>query len=666
MATFFKPLPAPKKAGRPPKAPSNAGRPAAAAPEPAKGLQPPTAAAKAAAAKAQSPDANLASAAAKAAAGEALNVAEVAAVAGAAKTIAKASEGKVKHVNWSVGDALVTMTAAVDGWPAARKLDPKLSIAGYAKSKNVPKETLGKFLNGSRALGKGQGRPSLLQGDEETFVTDVTVRHDRGRDALTPAGVINLVRDVKPGLAPKQATNLAEALRRRNSDRLTGTTTAQASTTKRTDINIPQQHRFFQAFEDCLATLRRLNTGVSLLTGQTFGELIDEFIFFGDETGFQASNGDLRIVGDKALPKHESRSADSRESASFYRVGSAAGRDGPTGFLPKGVHRKPAFTDAFLQQFGAPPGSTIAMTPNGYMTEEAWVELAPRIADGMRKIVDKHNPEWWALKVLGGYLPHTTSLEAMLAYFRRRILLLKEEAESSHVNQTYDQKKAIEDKKNMREAAVMLRAAGSLILGVLDTWALMLCGLHAIRQSSPGAWIESAKKVNLHPFHRVSFEAWCRRIAPFLQGGLNFKTETAEDKYALLPGWWHGMPPAEKKAVAAIVAAEGGWTPDCVRRLYSECHVQLKDMQNLRACLICAKEDPEQLDMGVPNAPVPLELTGAAAAASAQLAPITAGLATFMLIPKSPGGTPMIKDKAALFEHMVVPSTHLDIEMGDD
>ena len=55
----------------------------------------------------------------------------------------------------------------------------------------------------------------------------------------------------------------------------------------------------------------------------------------------------------------------------------------------------------------------------------------------------------------------------------------------------------------------------------------------------------------------------------------------------------------------AVVAAEGGWTPDCVRRLYSECHVQLKDMHNLRACPICAKEDPEQLDMGFPNVPVP-------------------------------------------------------------
>jgi hypothetical protein len=89
MSAYFKPLPPPKKAGRPPKEPSNAGRPVA-APEPAAvGLQPPTAAVKAAAAKAQSPAANLASAASKASTGEALGAAEVAAVAGAAKTIAK-------------------------------------------------------------------------------------------------------------------------------------------------------------------------------------------------------------------------------------------------------------------------------------------------------------------------------------------------------------------------------------------------------------------------------------------------------------------------------------------------------------------------------------------------------------------------------------------------
>ena len=69
----------------------------------------------------------------------------------------------------------------------------------------------------------------------------------------------------------------------------------------------------------------------------------------------------------------------------------------------------------------------------------------------------------------------------MEAYDAKKILLLKEEAESSHVNQTYDQQKAKEDKKNMREAACWLRKAGALVLGVLDGWALVLVGLHAIR-----------------------------------------------------------------------------------------------------------------------------------------------------------------------------------------
>ena len=55
---------------------------------------------------------------------------------------------------------------------------------------------------------------------------------------------------------------------------------------------------------------------------------------------------------------------------------------------------------------------------------------------------------------------------------------------------------------------------------------------------------------------------WCSlpRQQSFLQGGLNFKPETPEDKYALLPAWWHGMTPEEKKKAVAIVDTEGGWT----------------------------------------------------------------------------------------------------------
>jgi len=119
------------------------------------GLQPPTAAVMAAAAKAQSPADILASAASRAFTGEALGAAEAAAVAGAAKTIAKLPKGKETRVSWSLPENRSKTEAAVEGREAAKKASPSLAIAGYDKSKNVPKETLGKFLNGSRALGKG-------------------------------------------------------------------------------------------------------------------------------------------------------------------------------------------------------------------------------------------------------------------------------------------------------------------------------------------------------------------------------------------------------------------------------------------------------------------------------------------------------------------------------
>ena len=81
--------------------------------------------------------------------------------------------------------------------------------------------------------------------------------------------------------------------------------------------------------------------------------------------------------------------------------------------------------------------------------------------------------------------------------------------------------------------------------------------------------------------------------------------------------------------------------------------------------------------MGLPCAPAPLQLTGEAALASAQLPPITAGLASFMVVPKSLGGTLMIKGRGQLFNHMarlarrttaeavdLVPSAFLDVAMG--
>ena len=97
-----------------------------------------------------------------------------------------------------------------------------------------------------------------------------------------------------------------------------------------------------------------------------------------------ASSSDVKIIGDKQKPKHDLPTGSSRTSITIYRVGSTAGVTGPTAFLPPGKQRKTAYNDAFLVNHGAPAGSIIAMTPTGYMTEDAWLEIAPSIAGGIR------------------------------------------------------------------------------------------------------------------------------------------------------------------------------------------------------------------------------------------------------------------------------------------
>jgi hypothetical protein len=50
----------------------------------------------------------------------------------------------------------------------------------------------------------------------------------------------------------------------------------------------------------------------------------------------------------------------------------------------------------------------------------------------------------------------------------------------------------------------------------------------------------------------VLFGDWTKRIECFLQAGESFKAE-AVDTYLLLPSFWHGMEPNEKRLVVATV-----------------------------------------------------------------------------------------------------------------
>ena len=273
-----------------------------------------------------------------------------------------------------------------------------------------------------------------------------------------------------------------------------------------------------------------------------------------------------------------------------------------------GQRRRPGFTDEFLVKHGAVEGSTIVMTPTGYMTTDAWVEMAPKMAKGIRAMdVIREMPHWWVVKIVDGFAAHTGSLDAMQTYNDQKICLLKEEGDSSHVNQSYDQHVAKDDKSSMRGALAFLRRTSTVTKSVslnTDGWALIHVGLAAVRELSSDAWVRSFIKVNLHPHHRVAFPDWCKRISHFLQGGESFKAEGCmKDVYLLLPSFWHGMTPDEKKLGMSILEEHNYcYSVPCLKDLHAKLHVPLAEMQNLRVCLDLARNDPSHLERGVPDA----------------------------------------------------------------
>ena len=133
--------------------------------------------------------------------------------------------------------------------------------------------------------------------------------------------------------------------------------TAQATATKRSNINPHQQYRWYACYDSAINELRRRNTGVCNLCGKTFGELIEYFICGGDETCFQATeDGSLQIVGSAGRKKHEKKAHDSRVSITLYRIGFVSGNSGPTIFLLKGERKRRWYNDGWLLKKGREDG----------------------------------------------------------------------------------------------------------------------------------------------------------------------------------------------------------------------------------------------------------------------------------------------------------------------
>jgi len=405
--------------------------------------------------------------------------------------------------------------------------------------------------------------------------------------------------------------------------------------------------------------------------GVHFIDLISHFVVAGDEACLMASAKGVNIFGCRLKKKHEKNTNDSRDAVTVLRTGSTAGATGPTVFLSKGAKVKDGYTNKWLTDNGAAPGSRIIATPNAFMTMEAWEEMAEPVAKGIRAMpVIRDHPNWWLIYILDGFVCHFGSPKALDVYYKNKILLVKEEGDTSHVCQIYDQLPAKQDKAECKFWLDKLRHIASLTKGVVDQWILIAIALQAVRAGTPDMWINSAKRVNLHPDFRRPFMIYMQEIAHFLVAGQTFKMETySNDIYPLLPPLWHSMLPAEKRTVMSIMDRHGGlFTVNCVNELFFNARVMHKDMQKLRICVDAAKANPLHLDMGMPLEDSRSHVCPEVVAAVAAMAPATQGLVTFQLKPAGLKGV-------ALFEHMLTfrtrfaedPATiSIDVEMTDD
>ena len=593
----------------------------------------------------------------------------------------RAPSPSVPRVDWSAGANLEKMRKAVDDWLGKKGVaaEEGMGLKHYAARMDVSFETFRKYVckdvGKRRVLGAVSGKQRLLSKDIESFTVDVLRRRDRANDGLNRLEALDLMSSVSSSLSLAQIRRCFDRnIRPANKHLLTGIIKAQASTEKRNAITVPQQFRWHSNVDAAYQMLRDRNLEVGI-DCKTFGELMAHFILGGDETCLLASNGDVTVIGDKLKAKHEKATAGSRVSITVYRCGSAAGADGPTAMLPPGVYLKKAYSDGYLTRHGAVKGSTVVMTANGFMTEAAWIEMAPSIAAGIRAMpVICDHPDWWVVKIIDGFGAHTSSLKAMEIYNDHKIILLKEEGDTSQVCQAYDQEVAKADKRSMRDSLAFLRRTTSITKGVIDGWQLIPVALAACRELEPDTWVHSFKKVNLHPHFRVDFPTWCARISHFLHGGESFKPQMLTDEYALLPSWWHGMLPEEKsRAYAVFEKHECSFSVECVKELTGEKgFVLLADMQNLRVCLELATSDRTHLSRGLPDAPV-ADTRPETVAVQAQV-DVSDGLETFQLHPKAPDGTQKYTGQAK-FDHLLkfarrsvkrdtplTPSAYLDVE----
>ena len=204
---------------------------------------------------------------------------------------------------------------------------------------------------------------------------------------------------------------------------------AQGTSTSRSCYTVVQQFRWHNLVEEGLNFLSEHNTGRCKKYGKTFGEVIDHFVVGYDEANMIANAGEF------GLRKHEKMVSDCQTSCTLGRSGSAAGDNGPTSFIMAGQRAASGYNTKMLLDNGCCNGSGLYMTENAFLTDKCWLETTPNVIRGYPNMpYIKANKDWWMMEIVDSYGSHLSSLRACQQRWDAKILLVKEEGDSSSVN----------------------------------------------------------------------------------------------------------------------------------------------------------------------------------------------------------------------------------------
>jgi hypothetical protein len=592
---------------------------------------------------------------------------------------AEAQKKKSRRINWGKpGPDRDKLDKAINDW--LEKTGDALDANGeeiknlhtYANLVDIPFDTIYKYVHPDvdkrRTLGKGErGRKQLLSDGDKKFLAETLCRLDRANDGASTKEGIDMVMDVG-GLSRTQARlqltrrvipagNDARILKK-NLQRV------QATTSHRVNLNIPQQFRWHTAVDNEFKFLREKNIGLCQKSGKTFGEVMAHFIIGLDEMCIMSdAHGTLTVIGSFDKKKHEKLLQDSRVSITIIRTGTAAGTTGPTIFLLKGTKVRAAYTENYLMKYGLAPGSTIVMTENAYMTDAAWLEVSKAIVRGYRQLpFIKDNKDWYMLELLDGFKSHENVLPAHQLRIDFKIRSLKEESNTSHVCQAYDQLVAREDKRNAAESLYDQRKMqqSQTASANIDQYSLVHTGIRIVNQCKPEVWTASFIRVNLHPAFREGFCVFMKKINQHLRAGTQFVEEdfhlSPRKKFLMLPPFWRGMKPSERKLAMTILQNHGGkYTPDCLVALKKECQLSISELTDIRVCIIVATDHPETLDFEQDDCEPDANTNSASIAviedARSAVEDLNVGLDHYQLVPKDAVGKPKLSGEA-LLEHM--------------